>query len=125
MNQIRELIQVETNLGKRKLFSFKLAEFPGLVHRTIMCVLVPAWGKEQPWARKGQEGKGRGMGMVDCPLKWAVAELAYARSTYLKSLSSWNICLQRMNASQDIPALDICGALLLPLSPQPNILAWN
>lgn len=125
MNQIRELIQVETNLGKRKLFSFKLAEFPGLVHRTIMCVLVPAWGKEQPWARKGQEGEGRGMGMVDCPLKWVVAELAYACSTYLKSLSSRNICLQRMNASQDIPALDICGALLLPLSPQPNILAWN
>lgn len=52
MNQIRELIQVETNLGKRKLFSFNLAEFPGMVHCTTMCVLVPAWRKEQPWAKK-------------------------------------------------------------------------
>lgn len=55
MNQIRELIQVETNLGKGKMFSFKLAEFPGLVHSTIKCVLVPAWGKEQYWARKKAE----------------------------------------------------------------------
>lgn len=37
------------------MFSFKLAEFPGLVHFTIMCVLVPAWGKELYWARKKAE----------------------------------------------------------------------